>query len=79
MLLIINTGRRKQGIEKIVGKTSIVQNNDTNSLIKSESKLDTIKVTNKFDTVKTQFVLKTCKSPTSPHIAYSCNQVSTLV
>lgn len=75
MLLIIDTGRRK-GVEKIVGKTSIVQNNDANSLMKSESKLDIIKVTNKFETVKTQFV-KTCKSPI--HITYSCTQVSTLV
>lgn len=77
MLLIINTGRRKQGVEKTVGKilSSIVQSNDASSLMKS--KFDTIKqVSNKFDTVKTQSVLKTCNSPT--HIAYSCNQVSTL-
>jgi len=71
MLLIINTGRRRHGIEKNVAKTFI--NNDTN-LVKNENNLDTNQVTNKFDTIKTQSGLETCKSST--HLAYSYSQVS---
>lgn len=73
MLLLINTGKRKNGTEKNIG--NILTSNDISLLVKNENKLNTTKqITNKFDTIKEQSVLETCKS--SIHKVHS--QVSIL-